>query len=52
LEYMQEAGLGADTLLQATSVVGDVCATLLAFRGLVDTATSHKEPFCWIFAVR
>lgn len=40
---MQEAAIGAVTLLQAAPVVGDVCATLLAFGKLVDAARSNKE---------
>lgn len=43
LAYVQEAVVGAATLLQAAPVVGDVCATLLAFGQLVDTAKSNKE---------
>ncbi|CAM9684496.1 unnamed protein product, partial [Ectocarpus fasciculatus] len=43
LAYVQEVAVGAVTLLQAAPVVGDVCATLLAFGQLVDEARSNKE---------
>lgn len=43
LTYVQEVAVGAAALLQAAPVVGDVCATLLAFGQLVDTAKSNKE---------
>lgn len=40
--YVEEIVVGAATLLQAVPVVGEVCATFLAFTSLVGTARSNK----------
>ena len=43
LEYVGESVVGAATLLQHMPVVGDACATYLAFQQLAGTAKSNKE---------